>query len=209
VLALDIDGVILRDAPESGSWSSVFSETFDVDASLLQESFFGPLWPDIVRGRLAIEPALGAAISSLGWGMTVEDALKVWFDADFHPDLDVIEAVEGWARDGVRVVLVSNQEHRRVNYLQVRLASLLNADIAYSADVGYIKSEQPFYTAAEKRLGISGATHNVVFVDDALENVTVANAWGWTGLHFVRAKSWTVPIEEALAEESSDSRGRS
>jgi len=199
VLALDIDGVILRDAPESGSWSSVFSETFDVDASLLQESFFGPLWPDIVRGRLPIEPALGTAISSLGWGMTVEDALKVWFDADFHPDLDVIEAVEGWASDGVRVLLVSNQEHRRVTYLQERLASL-NADIAYSADVGYIKSERPFYKAAEKRLGISGTTHNVIFVDDTFENVDVANAHGWNGFHFVRAKSWTVAIEEALYE---------
>ena len=199
MLALDIDGVILRDPTEFGSWRSVFSETFGVDAALLQESFFRTMWPDIVRGRLPIEPALGDAISALGWDMPVEDALRVWFDADFHPDLDVIQAVGAWARGGVRVVLVSNQEHRRVGYLVERLASLLAADIAYSAEVGYIKSERPFYDAAEKRLGIVGDSQHVVFVDDTLDNVEVARAYGWNALHFVRTESWRSSIDDALA----------
>jgi putative hydrolase of the HAD superfamily len=198
VLALDIDGVILRHANEFDSWGSVFSETFDVDSSLLRESFFRPLWPDIVRGRRPIEPALGEAISTLGWDMSVEEALEVWFDADFHPDSEVIGAVSEWAGDEIRVVLVSNQEHRRAHYLVERLAPLVTADIAYSADIGYIKSERPFYGAAEKRLEVSGTSHQVVFVDDTLENVEVANAHGWRGLHFVKTESWRSVIEKAL-----------
>lgn len=157
------------------------------------------MWPDVVRGRRPIEPALAEAIATLGWAMSVEEALRVWFDADYRPDLDVIQAVQEWARDGVRVVLVSNQEHRRVGYLVERWASLLTVDVAYSAEVGYVKSELPFYDAAEKRLGISGARHHVVLVDDTLDNVNVARAHGWNALHFVRTESWRSSIEDALA----------
>ena len=80
-----------------------------------------------------------------------------------------------------------------------RLASLLSADVAYSAEVGYIKSEWPFYDAVETRLGISGDSNNVVFVDDTLDNVEVARAHGWNALHFVRTESWRTSIDDALA----------
>jgi putative hydrolase of the HAD superfamily len=198
VLALDIDGVILRTTDESDSWRSVFSETFDVDSSLLQGSFFRPPWPEVVRGLLPIESALGEAISTLGWVMSVEEALQVWFEADFYPDLDVIRAANEWASDGVRVVLVSNQEHRRADYLRERLGSLLSAEIICSADVGYIKSERLFYDSAERRLAFSDGYQEVVFVDDTLENVEVATAHGWSGLHFVETDSWRSLIGESL-----------
>ena len=77
------------------------------------------------------------------------------------------------------------------------MASLLSADVAHSAEVGYIKSERPFYDAVETRLGISGDSNNVVFVDDTLDNIEAAH--GWNALPFVRTESWRTSIDDALA----------
>ena len=159
-----------------GAWHGALYERFGVDAGALQAAFFGPEWTAVVRGQSAIEPVMARTIETLGWDMTVDDLLDCWFEADFHPDRAVVEAAADWAADGVRLVLVTNQEHRRAHDVEGRVRdSFPVAGMAYSAALGFMKNDPEFYPAACDRLGLARDAP-VVFLDDSAENVAVAPA---------------------------------
>jgi putative hydrolase of the HAD superfamily len=201
VLALDVDGVLLDPTLGGrGGWSTVVGSHFGVDADRLQAVFFQRSWPDVIVGRRPIEPALADAIEELGWTMTVEDLLTSWFEADFAVDVDVVTAATLWSADGVRLVLMTNQEHRRAHFLEQRLSALLPIDsFVYSAAVGFMKKDPEFFPAAHRQIGIPHDDRHVVFVDDSLENIGAARRHGWTALHFSKDNDWRSEIGAALS----------
>jgi putative hydrolase of the HAD superfamily len=200
VLALDVDGVLLD--PHRGGrgpWTQALAEDSGVDAAQLQPAFFRKGWRDILTGKIDIEVALSAAIGELGWTLDAREVLRRWFEADFVVDYDVVDAVNGWAAEGVRLVLVTNQEHRRAAFLRERLGPLLPVSgFVYSAEVGFLKDDPRFYPAASELLGLPPHDPAVVFTDDSLKNVETAREYGWTGVHFVRQADWRGEISSAL-----------
>jgi putative hydrolase of the HAD superfamily len=202
VLALDVDGVLL-DAGRAGlgSWKHELDARFGVDGSALRAAFFEPFWNEIIIGRQSIEPALAHALGVLQWNVGVEEVLECWFDADYVVDHDVVDAVRGWSKQGAKIVLATNQEHRRVAYLRPRLGALLPiATVLYSADLGYQKRHPPFFAAAAQRLGLATPPRPVVFVDDDRANVDAARRHGWTAIHFTRHAAWRDEIDTALEQ---------
>jgi putative hydrolase of the HAD superfamily len=200
VLALDVDGVVL-DAERGGlgKWHRVVEERYGVDIADLQRVFFEPSWQAIVRGQRPIEPALDAALHELAWPMSTEAFLACWFEADFVVDRDVVAAATEWAGAGARVVLVTDQEHRRAAYLRDALASVFPISaFAYSAALGRAKRDDGFFAAACDALAIDPSRSAVVFVDDTLANVEAARRHGWTALHFTKTDGWREEIDAAL-----------
>jgi putative hydrolase of the HAD superfamily len=208
VLALDVDGVLLDPGPKgTGSWQSVLSERYGVDPTLLDAAFFRARWPGIIIGAEAIGPALAQVIAELGWPMSVEELLACWFEADFSVDHQVAEAVRMWTAAGARLVLVTNQEHRRARYLDQRLGTLLPVSgMAYSAALGFTKDHPQFFVAASDHLGIPRHSRSVVFVDDSPENVEVARRHGWTGIDYVKDDGWKSTITQALDRTAGEAR---
>jgi putative hydrolase of the HAD superfamily len=200
VLALDVDGVLLDPtAGGRGGWSAAVTARDGVDTGHLQSIFFTRAWADVIVGRTAIEPALAVALEELGWPMSAEDLLSCWFEADSVVDQEVAEAARSWAGDGARIVLVTNQEHRRAHFLEERLgATLPISAMAYSAALGYVKADPAFFAAAGQRLGIDESDDTVVFVDVSRENVEAARRCGWTAVHFLREGDWRAQIDTAL-----------
>jgi putative hydrolase of the HAD superfamily len=200
VLALDVDGVLVDPtAGGRGGWCDVVSARYDVDAAQLQSIFFARAWADVIVGRTAIEPALAAALEELRWPMTAEVLLTCWFEADSVVDQEVVGAARSWADDGARIVLVTNQEHRRARFLAERLgASLPISAMAYSAALGCVKTDPAFFPAACRLAGIDEHDDSVVFVDDAPENVGAARRFGWTAVHFRPDDDWRTEIDTAL-----------
>ncbi len=201
VLALDVDGVVLdSERGGLGKWHHEVERRYGVDIADLQRVFFEPSWPAIVRGERPIEPALDVALAQLGWPMTTEALLDCWFEADFVVDPEVAAAASAWAGAGARVVLVTDQEHRRAAYLRDALRDVLPVSgFAYSAAIGRTKRDDGFFPAACEVLGIDPAS-GVVFVDDTLPNVEAARRHGWTAVHFTKASAWRDEIERALAQ---------
>jgi putative hydrolase of the HAD superfamily len=201
VLALDVDGVLLDSTRTGrGSWHTALTQRFGVDAAALVPVFFERSWPEIVVGRRALEPALSEAIAELAWDMTVEQLINCWFEADFVVDAEVLEAALKWAADGARLVLVTNQEHRRAAFLQERLAPRLPlGGLAYSAGIGMVKADPGFFPLACDRLGIDRDDRAVVFVDDTAANVAAARRHGWTGVQFTRGEDWQHQVGAALS----------
>ena len=173
LLALDVDGVLLD--PQRGGrgpWQVAFSERFGVDAA----AWTGPCSPapgnDVIAGERDVETALAEALHELGWDMGLDAALQCWFEEDFVVEPAVLAAATAWSEVGIPLALVSNQEPRRARFLQVRLETLLPVSgVAFSGDLGAVKSDPVFYDRAERLLGVVGLGHGVVFLDDTLRNV--------------------------------------
>jgi putative hydrolase of the HAD superfamily len=200
LLALDVDGVLLDpDRGGRGPWQAAFSERFGVDAARLDHALFATSWAEVVVGRRSVESALGDALDALGWTMGVEAALRCWLEEDFAPDPAVVTAASAWAAAGTRLALVSNQEPRRARYLETRLAEVLPiSGVAFSGDLGLVKSDPDFYVRAADVLGADGPLGTVVFLDDTAANVDAARRHGWSAVHFRQDSDWRGAVDAAL-----------
>ena len=179
--------------------ASSFGERFGVDARRLDETLFaGPL--DRRHHRPAPRrDALAEALRGSGWDMGVDAALPCWFEEDFVVEPAVLAAATAWSELGIPLALVSNQEPRRARFLQERLETLLPVcGVAFSGDLGVVKSNPVFYDRAERLLGVVGLGHGVVFLDDTLGNVETATRHGWRAVHFTRDKDWQREVAAAL-----------
>jgi putative hydrolase of the HAD superfamily len=200
VLALDVDGVLLDPTLGGrGSWLSEVGGPLGLGPAQIQAAFFEPYWADIVIGRAPIEPALQTALESLGCPMTAGQFLDQWCAADFVPDMEVVQAAREWANRGARLVLVTNQEHRRAAFLQERLVALLPVEgMAYSAAIGFVKEDSRFFPRATDILALPLDPSAVVLVDDTLTNVEAARHYGWGAIHFEKKTEWKREVAAAL-----------
>lgn len=201
ILALDVDGVLLDpDRGGDGHWANEVTARFGIERIQLREAFFEPSWDDIVNGRRSVEDGLGTALKDIGATVDVESVLSCWFDADFTPFDDAFELAHRAAQAGHRVVLATNQEHRRAEYLRQRIGERVPLDaVFYSADIGYSKHDRRFFEVASERLGLAPAQRStVIFVDDAPENVEVARSVGWSAVHAPADQPWCHEVEQLL-----------
>jgi putative hydrolase of the HAD superfamily len=202
-LALDVDGVLL-DASRGGAghWSTELERRHGITRAELRDAFFMQCWDDIVNGRRAIEDGLAEALELIGSPAACEDVLSCWFEADFVPVDSVVALARRAADAGMRVVLATNQEHRRASFLRERLGTLLPIDdVIYSAEVGHQKHERAFFERASERLGLRPDQRDqVMFVDDLLLNVETALAAGWSGVHASDDNEWQAEVERLLFE---------
>lgn len=199
ILALDVDGVLFDlNGGGLGPWYRVLNERWGVDPGQLQGAFFRARWEDVIVGRRALEPELQVALDGLAWPMSAEDLIDAWFQADCVVHDEVVVAAAAWAERGVRLVLATNQEHRRAAFIAERLGALLPLDgIAYSAGLGWAKPDLEFFRVAALRLEIRDPT-SIAFLDDGVGNVMAARLSGWKGVHFRRDGDWREEVEAAL-----------
>jgi len=204
ILALDVDGVLLDpERSADGHWTNELERRYGITRVQLRQAFFTRSWDDVVNGRLDIEPALWAALEEIGSTVSVDDVLSCWFDADFVPIEKAISFAGAAAAAGVRVVLATNQEHRRAAYLADRLGGLFPLDaVIYSADLRIQKHDASFFELASERLGVeSSERSSVVFVDDVELNIGQARRAGWRAVHAPPGADWIRPVASELGLE--------
>ena len=154
-------------------------------------------WDDVINGRVTIETAMSEALRLIGSDVEVDDVLDCWFESDFAVRPTAIELANRAADRGCRVVLATNQEHRRAAFLRERLGALFTIDdVIYSADLGHQKHEPAFFELATERLGTDPS--DVVFVDDVLHNVEQAHAAGWHAVHAPPGRVWEPAVADLL-----------
>jgi putative hydrolase of the HAD superfamily len=192
-LALDVDGVLLdSDRNGDGHWTNELTARFGIERAQLRKSFFMNSWDDVVNGRRSVEDGLGEALALIGATVDVDSVLSCWFDADYAPIEETFVLARRAAAAGCRVVLATNQEHRRAAYLRRRIeAAVPLDDVIYSADVGCHKHDPRFFEVASDRLGVNlDERASIVFVDDVMNNVEVARSAGWRAVHASADQPW-------------------
>lgn len=192
-LALDVDGVLLdHERDGAGYWGNELTAQFGIDEEQLRQAFFARCWGDVVTGRQSIEAPLANALREIAASVDVEAVLACWFEADYVPCEASVDLARRVASAGHRIVLATNQEHRRAAYLQRRIGEALPlAHLFYSAAIGYKKDDLRFFEAASTELGLTpNERQSVVFVDDTLINVETARTFGWRAIHATSDGSW-------------------
>lgn len=200
-LALDVDGVLLDpDRNGDGHWTNELTAQFGIERAQLRESFFMNCWDDVVNGRRSVEDGLAEALARIGVTVDVEAVLSCWLDADYAPIDEAFDLARRAAAAGCRVVLATNQEHRRADYLHRRIGAEFALDaVIYSADVGCQKHDPRFFEIASERLGVNvDLRQSVVFVDDVMHNVDVARSSGWRAVHASSDQRWRHEVAELL-----------
>lgn len=200
-LALDVDGVLLDpDRDGEGPWTNELNRRFGIEPAQLHEAFFERAWADIINGRRRIEDGLAEALALIGTTADVESVLACWFDADYVPIAGTFELARRAAAAGCRVVLATNQEHRRATYLHRRIgAAFPLARVIYSADVGHQKHDPRFFEIASDLLRLGhDERSNVIFVDDIMHNVDIARSSGWQAVHAAPGWPWRDEVAALL-----------
>ncbi len=177
---LDVDGVVVRGPPAFARLEA----DLGLAPALLQAAFFDVYWPQIVIGRDALAPRLAAVLADIAPGLAAETLIAYWFENDAELDAALLAAVADLRRRGHRVLLATNQEHRRARYLMDDLGLGAQVDgIVYSAALGCRKPMPEFYRRATAAAGVP--PDRIVLVDDLAANVDAARAAGW------QAHLWT------------------
>ncbi|HEY4199757.1 MAG TPA: HAD-IA family hydrolase [Devosiaceae bacterium] len=184
VIMMDVDGVLVRGRPADGRpFATDLEVDLGISAAVLQREFFKPHWVGIVTGQHPMKPTLERVLAEIAPKVPVDTFIDYWFRNDSRLDLEVLDALTDYRRDGVRVLLATNQEHMRADYLMNTLGLAGQVDgIIYSAAVGYRKPSVEFYEGATERAGVH--PKGIALVDDTLENVVAAQAFGWNAVHW-------------------------
>ncbi|KGD86601.1 HAD-IA family hydrolase [Rhizobium sp. YS-1r] len=195
VLMVDVDGVLVNGRPADGlPFATDLERDLGLPLAPLQREFFKPYWPDIVTGREPIEPRLTAVLANIAPHIETETLLGYWFANDSRLDKRLLEDLAELRKGGVALYLATNQEHRRAAWLMSELGLATHFDdIFYSAKLGHRKPDQNFFRLATAKAGVE--PHEIMFIDDAAENIEGARQFGWNAVH------WTpgMTLENALS----------
>jgi putative hydrolase of the HAD superfamily len=187
---MDVDGVLLGGRPADGlPYTTDLQRDLGISPTRLQAEFFGPQWQSIITGRRDLKPALETALKVMGSSVAAEQLIAYWFENDSRIDRDVLTAVRQYRASGGKVFLATNQEHLRARYILDDLGLRADVDgIIYSAAVGHRKPAPEFFELAA---GAAGHDGDILLVDDTLENVEAALAFGWQATHWQGGMSMT------------------
>ena len=190
---LDADGV-LQDLP--GGWFDGVRPWLGERA----EDFVHESWRlelPCLRGEADFLEHLRDHLDSYGVEVGVEELFAtVWTSIETVPSS--IELVHRLRAAGYGVHLGTNQERHRATYMRSELGYDDLFDVScYSWELGAVKPEPAYFERALERIG--AAAHEVLFVDDRLDNVESARSVGLAGVHWTFLEGLPA-IESRLAE---------
>jgi putative hydrolase of the HAD superfamily len=195
VLMIDVDGVLVHGRPSDGRPAMAdLQQDLGLDLEVLRREFFIPHFGEVITGRRPIEPILAETLARIAPHLTAQQLMDYWFANDARLDARLLDDLAALRATGIRMFLATNQEHQRAAYLMNNLGlSAYVEDAIYSAHVGHRKPEPAFYAHATHVAGV--APQDIVFLDDILENIEAAQAFGWKTVHW----TWGQNLTQSLA----------
>ncbi|MEO0780222.1 MAG: HAD-IA family hydrolase [Pseudomonadota bacterium] len=178
---LDVDGVLIAGhGTKDERWIHRLKEDLGIEPEDLVRAFFAKGWKKVVTGEDALEPALAKSLDELGSTVEVGTLIDYWFEKDARLVTSVVQDTQRLREAGFKVILTTNQEHRRAAYLMTELKLNKVADgIVYSAQAGAQKPDRAFFEYAMRQTGEAPQAH--LLVDDHAVNVDGARQIGWHG----------------------------
>lgn len=181
VWVVDVDGVLV-DADNS-AWRLPVCAACGITPQQLRE-FFRTDWPDCVEGRRDTALALAPWLERWGAACDAETFIAAWHREDAALNRPLLSRLAAWRGAGARLLLATNQDHRRADYLWNTLGLGEGFDgMVHSAAVGARKPSVAFWQAVADRIG-DHAPEDVVVIDDNAANLAGAAPFEWRTHHF-------------------------
>lgn len=171
-LILDADGVLIN----GKTFSERLARDYDVDRDKEKEFFTGKFQECLV-GKADLKESIAPYLASFGWKGTVDELLEYWFAEEYILNKELIAYVARLRKSGVRVVLATNQEKYRTQYMLEHMGFDGAFDKVYSsAHLGLKKPAIEFFAHVVQDMQVS--KNEVLFWDDDQRNINGALEYG-------------------------------
>lgn len=172
VVIMDADGVLIN----GEKFSVVLSRELNVDP-VKEREFFTTVFQDCLTGKEDLKVSVAPYLNSFGWDGDVDSFLEFWFKSEHSLNEDLMSIVDQLRIVGIKVVLATNQERYRTEYMLKYMGFDGKFDAIYSsAHVGYKKPDDKFYKYILSEQSIS--PEEAIFWDDDERNIQGARASG-------------------------------
>jgi putative hydrolase of the HAD superfamily len=197
ILVLDVDGVVVLGHPDGGRWDRNLLSDLGIAPADVQAKFFRRHWQAIAAGKANLLQVLRGMWHELECTTAPDAFIEYWFANDSRLNHELFDIVDAWRARGNAAFLATVQEHQRAQYLWEKLELRDHFDgMHYSADLGAAKPDARFYERTHARLPVS-SRDDVVFLDDAIENVEAAADFGWRARHYTGVDDLRAALREA------------
>jgi len=172
LLILDADGVLIN----GERFSETLARDYDID-KVKEKEFFTTHFQECLVGNADLKEAVAPYLSSFGWKGSVDEFLEYWFKSGHSLDAEVVAYTQKLRESGMRIVLATNQEQYRTQYMIEQMGFGGMFDKIYSsAHVGLKKPAVEFFARLIEEEGVN--KDEVLFWDDDQENIDGALAYG-------------------------------
>jgi len=171
----DADGMVVH---REMYFSQRFSREFGVPMEKVLP-FFRNEFQLCLVGKADLKQELNKYLNKWNWQESVDDLLLFWFEHESNVDKKMLESVMALRNGGMLCYLETNNEKYRVKYIfeNLNLKDFFDG-VFSSAELGFLKPQQEFWSAIYDRLGKPDKSGVFVW-DDDLENVESARNFGF------------------------------
>jgi putative hydrolase of the HAD superfamily len=188
VMLLDVDGVlVIPPQAFNTSLSTPNSPSNMLHFRARQQAaraFFGGPFLTASSGQADLRDILPPYLAALKYAGTPDQFMAEWFAHENHPNVPLLDEVQKLRGESWASYLATNQEAYRLKYLMVEmgLGELVDGEFA-SCSVGVRKPSPDYFAQVTAALTVQHpglCPAEIVFWDDAAENVQAARVAGWT-----------------------------
>jgi len=173
-IIFDADGMLVN----GEKFSIALKRDYNVDPAQEKE-FFNTVFQDCLVGKADLKEAVTPYLKGLGWPGTAEELLDYWFTTEHHLDEPLMECIRTLRQSGLKVVLATNQEKYRTQYMLEHMGfDTVFEKIYSSAHLGLKKPDVAFFDKIVADMGFS--KKEMLFWDDDQINIKGALK---SGLH--------------------------
>jgi HAD superfamily hydrolase (TIGR01509 family) len=171
-LILDVDGVLIH----GKTFSERLARDYDVDHDK-ERQFFTTTFQKCLVGEADLKESIAPYLASFGWAGTVDELLDYWFAEEYILNKELVAYVERLRASGIRVVLATNQEKYRTQYMLEHMGFDGMFDMVYSsAHLGLKKPAAAFFAHLVEDMNVD--KDEVLFWDDDQRNIDGALEYG-------------------------------
>ena len=201
VVIFDFDGVINI----SEYFSIRYAKEFNIPLETIS-SFFRKEFNRCATGKADMRELLLPYLENWKWNGSLDSLLNYWFSNDIELNQELLTFIDTLKAQKFSVMLASQQEINRKNYIWETLDLKNIFDAFYcTCDLGYLKSDPVFYELILEDLTkhqTIQAPQEVIFFDDSPHFIKAASSTGIVSYQvsnnqevFVQFKEWSNRIK--------------
>ena len=185
IVAWDFDGVLNRNIVDGRFvWADAFETDIGHSLSHFTKTIFKEGFDDVITGKVDLRDHVETWAHEVGYANGADALLSYWFENDALPDKEVGRAMDKLAEQGIRQIIVTNNEARRASYIEREMGFGTRVERVFaSGRMGVRKPDPAYFAYVTDALGVE--PEQMFLIDDCPKNIPAAIKCGWRAFHFI------------------------